>query len=106
MAERPGNFVNLNGEIVGRHSGKARRFSLLKYFIFLPSGHQLYTIGQRAKIGGKEKRLFVSAKDPVSNEVTVVEGTDHPALFSHSFTTLTPHWITRDPFAGSCDQGT
>lgn len=65
----------------------------------------MYTIGQRARIGGREKRLFVSAKDPRTNEVTVVEGTDHSALFSLSFTTLTPHWITQDPFTGSCDPG-
>lgn len=103
--------MDLNGEIVGRHRGKlARRFmditgSSFKHFTFLTSGHHLYTIGQRARIGGREKRLFVSAKDPGSNEVTVAEGTDHPALFSHSFTTLAPHWITQDPFTGSCDQG-
>ena len=35
--------------------------------------------------------------------MTVAEGSNHPALYTHSFTTLVPHWISHDPFRESCD---
>eukprot|EP00731_Ephydatia_muelleri_P003766 Em0001g3766a len=56
-------------------------------------GHHLFTIGQRARIGGHPVAWFVVGKDPVRNTVIVAEGTSHPALFCHSFVTEKPHWI-------------
>ena len=67
------------------------------------TGHHYYTIGQRARIGGRKCRYFVCGKDAAANVVTVAEGSDHPALYTHSFTTLPPHWISCDPFKKSSD---
>ena len=72
------------------------------YFVWY-TGHHMYTIGQGARLGGKKSKLFVSDKDPAGNVVTVVEGSDHPALYSHSFSTTVPHWICQDPFTDSHD---
>ncbi len=60
----------------------------------LVPGHHLYTIGQRARLGGHSQPYCVTCKDPHTNTVTVVEGTSHPALYTLSFITLRPHWIT------------
>ena len=81
------------------HLGVALRFM----FGYLLTGHHYYTIGQRARIGGRKCRYFVCGKDAAANVVTVAEGSDHPALYTHSFTTLPPHWISHDPFRKSCD---
>jgi tRNA-specific 2-thiouridylase len=48
----PGNILDLEGSIVGRHGG-----------------HPAYTVGQR--LGIKGKRLYVVRKDALANEVTV-----------------------------------
>lgn len=63
----PGDFVDLQGNIVGRHDG-------LPY----------YTIGQRKglAIGGPGEAWFVAGKDLATNRVLLVQGEEHPALFS------------------------
>ena len=66
-------------------------------FLFLIAGHHLYTIGQRARIGGCLRPYFVVAKNSTDNTVTVAEGPTHPALYTHCFTTSQPHWITCTP---------
>lgn len=38
----------------------------------LHNGQHLFTIGQRARIGGQPHPLFVAGKDPATNTVTVV----------------------------------
>ncbi len=59
----PGDFVDENGNVLGRHKGIIR-----------------YTIGQRKGLGISFGRpVFVSAIDPIRNTVTVA---DEPALFS------------------------
>ena len=71
------------------------------------SGHHFFTIGQRARIGGHHIAYFVANKDHHSNTVIVVEGSIHPALYTHSFTTSQPHWITEsspDPLHNSYEQ--
>lgn len=35
-------------------------------------GHHFFTIGQRAKLGGKANAWFVASKDPQNNTITVV----------------------------------
>ncbi len=66
-----GNFVDLGGNILGKHSGMIR-----------------YTIGQRKGLGiALGKPAFVVAKDPVKNTVTLGENKD---LFSKH---LTAHGI-------------
>jgi len=50
----PGNFVDADGHVMGRHSGVAN-----------------YTIGQRKGLGAFGRPVFVSKIDPVSNEITL-----------------------------------
>lgn len=58
-----GNFIDENGNTVGRHKGIIR-----------------YTVGQRKGLGiSYGRRIFVTAIDPSNNTVTLA---DEPALFS------------------------
>lgn len=77
----PGNFEDLDGNIVGTHEGMA-----------------YYTIGQRKGmgIGGAGEAWFVAGKDPLRNAVIVVQGMDHPALFCDSLVATELSWISKD----------
>ncbi|MFG1496537.1 tRNA 2-thiouridine(34) synthase MnmA [Saccharospirillum sp. HFRX-1] len=80
---QPGVIETLEGEVIGEHQG-------LMY----------YTIGQRQGlgIGGTrnhgEAPWFVAAKDLERNVLTVVQGTDHPALFTNRMTLSHIHWVS------------
>ncbi len=69
IPEKPGDIVNLEGEIVGRHEG-----------IFF------YTIGQRhlgtnLKIKGADKKpYYVVSKNVKTNTLVIAEGDDNPVL--------------------------
>lgn len=65
---QPGNIVNLNGEVVGRHEG-------LMY----------YTIGQRhgLGIGGPGDAWFVVGKNAKTNELVVGQGDDQELLYAN-----------------------
>ncbi|MDU2065311.1 MAG: tRNA 2-thiouridine(34) synthase MnmA, partial [Sporomusaceae bacterium] len=74
---KPGNFVNLQGEIIGRHQG-------------LP----LYTVGQRKGLGIAAGRpLYVVALDYERNEVILGENQD---VFASAFVAHDLNWITLD----------
>ena len=40
--------------------------------VSLSLGHHFFTIGQRAKLGGRANAWFVAGKDPQNNTITVV----------------------------------
>lgn len=63
----PGDFINTEGQVVGKHDGAA-----------------YYTIGQRKGlgVGGPGDAWFVVAKDVEKNTVTIEQGGDHPALYA------------------------
>ena len=73
---KEGNIIDENHEVIGTHSG----------LIF-------YTLGQRQglKIGGvkgaPDLPWYVAKKDLKSNELTCVQGNEHPLLFSNELTT-------------------
>ena len=78
---QPGIIETLDGEQLGEHQG-------LMY----------YTIGQRQGlgIGGTrhgEAPWFVAAKDLVRNVLVVVQGTDHPALFTRYLRLADVYWV-------------
>ncbi len=75
---KPGNFMKLNGEVVGKHLGQA-----------------YYTIGQRKGLGlgGPGSPWFVVAKDMESNTVFVERGEEHPALYASTLTANEITWI-------------
>ncbi len=78
---QPGNFVDEQGHVIGRHKGAAR-----------------YTIGQRKGLGiSAETRLFVSGKNMAENTVTV--GLES-ALFHSSLLADEWNWIAAPPAVG------
>jgi tRNA-specific 2-thiouridylase len=80
----PGDIVTERGEPIGRHRGLA-----------------FYTLGQRGglEIGGRagqrEDAWYVAAKNLASNELTAVQGHDHPMLVSRALTTGPCNWLVQ-----------
>ena len=76
IQDSPGIMCDENGEVLGEHKG-------------LP----FYTLGQRQGLGiGGQKSLenkpwYVAKKDIDNNVITVVQGNDHPLLFSKRLST-------------------
>ncbi len=71
LPTQPGKMVDPDGKIIGEHMG-------LMY----------YTLGQRKGlgIGGPGEPWFVADKDLERNTLLVVQGHDHPLLYSRSLT--------------------
>ncbi|KAM3924454.1 mitochondrial tRNA-specific 2-thiouridylase 1 [Leptodactylus fuscus] len=81
LEPHPGNFVSIeDGKILGTHKG---------WFLF--------TLGQRARIGGLRDAWFVVDKDVATGDVFVAPCTDHPALFRDLLRTDRMHWISEEP---------
>jgi len=86
LPEEPGNAEMPDGTVVGRHCG-------LMY----------YTLGQRqglgigGRVGGSAEPWFVAGKDKSRNVLTVVQGRDHPLLWSDGLIAADLHWITKEP---------
>jgi tRNA-specific 2-thiouridylase len=82
----PGAIVTLDGEQIGEHRGLA-----------------FYTIGQRqglgigGRAGAAPAPWYVADKNMRDNELLVVQGSDHPALFSLALTADSVHWIAGSP---------
>ncbi len=78
----PGLMQTPTGQVMGTHQG-------LMY----------YTLGQRQGlgIGGPGEPWFVAAKDLQHNLLTVVQGHDHPALYSQSVQVEQLSWIAGAP---------
>jgi len=82
LGYNPGNFENLQGEILGQHSGAA-----------------FYTLGQRKGlgIGGKGEAWFVVGKEMSRNVVIIEQGSDHPSLYCDSLTATELSWVAGAP---------
>ncbi len=82
LPAQPGDIVTPAGKIIGRHDG-------LMY----------HTLGQRKglNIGGRrdasEQPWYVAAKNLQQNTLTVVQGDQHPLLFSQSLVAQQLNWI-------------
>ncbi|MBX2848636.1 MAG: tRNA 2-thiouridine(34) synthase MnmA [Acidiferrobacterales bacterium] len=79
LKPNPGNMVDTDGKTVGQHDG-------LMY----------YTLGQRQglNIGGPGEAWYVAGKDMTNNELLVVQGHDHPAMFTQTVSASETHWIS------------
>ena len=79
LKPNPGNMVDEKGKTVNQHDG-------LMY----------YTLGQRQglDIGGPGEAWYVAGKDLERNELLVVQGHDHPALFTQTVVATTPDWVS------------
>ncbi len=86
LPERPGDTETPSGEVIGEHCG-------LVY----------YTLGQRQGlgIGGRSdagnEPWFVADKNNSRNVLIVVQGRDHPLLWSDGLFAGNVHWITGEP---------
>lgn len=74
-----GHFVDLSGKVLGKHDGVC-----------------FYTLGQRKGlgVGGPGEPWFVAKKDMSKNEVTLVQGETHPALYADGLEAVELNWIT------------
>ncbi len=82
LGYQPGNFVDSKGNVLGRHVGAA-----------------FYTIGQRKGlgIGGSGAPWFVASKNLATNEVLLVQGENHPALFRAFLQADELFWVQNPP---------
>jgi tRNA-specific 2-thiouridylase len=73
-----GNFVDLEGKILGQHDGMC-----------------FYTLGQRKGmgIGGPGEAWFVVSKNFDRNEVVLAQGQDHPALYADGLEAVELNWL-------------
>jgi tRNA-specific 2-thiouridylase len=90
LPRAPGAMRTPEGRIVGEHIGLA-----------------FYTIGQRQGLGiggtrdGDGAPWYVAGKDPARNELTVVQGHDHPLLKRRALTAADLAWVSgASPDAG------
>jgi len=81
LPAKAGEIRSIDGKVLGRHNG-------LMY----------YTIGQRRGLGiggtGTGEPWFVARKDIENNILYVVQGADHPELFSKSLIAADVNWIS------------
>lgn len=83
LPHTPGPIVTLDDEVLGTHQGLA-----------------FYTLGQRQglQIGGLRRfgpqPWYVAEKRQADNALVVVQGTQHPALFSHAALAEAPNWLS------------
>ncbi|CAG9100707.1 unnamed protein product [Plutella xylostella] len=68
------------GQVVGEHNG-----------------FHNWTIGQRCCLENYKDAYFIFQKDLESNNIFVVAGTKHPALWNNLVFTGEPHWIHSEP---------
>ena len=82
LPARPGPMESADGRPLGTHRGL-----------------MFYTIGQRhgLDIGGPGSPWYVAGKDLERNALIVVQGRDHPALWSGGLAAGRPHWIGPAP---------
>jgi tRNA-specific 2-thiouridylase len=84
LPAQPGDIKNLSGEILGKHDG-------LMY----------YTLGQRKGLGiggkGTGEPWFVIEKDLANNILYVVQGEDHPALYTNGLIGVNLNWVSGNP---------
>ncbi|XP_058937659.1 mitochondrial tRNA-specific 2-thiouridylase 1 isoform X2 [Kogia breviceps] len=81
LQPRPGKFISIeDNKVLGTHKG---------WF--------LYTLGQRANIGGLREPWYVVEKDSTRGDVLVAPRTDHPALYRDLLRTGRVHWVAEEP---------
>lgn len=90
LPAQPGEIQTPDGKVIGEHMG-------LMY----------HTIGQRQGLGiggvkgANEEPWFVAQKDLTRNVLVVVQGTDHPLLYTNHLIAQQAHWINGVPSSSS-----
>lgn len=97
IPDKPGKFIHYeSGKVLGEHLG-IHYWTIGKCFKRIYNKNIIFLlIGQRTKLWDLNKN-FVYRKDPVSNIIFTVSGTQNPLLFSDIFFTENPFWISENP---------
>ncbi|KAJ8720233.1 hypothetical protein PYW07_012276 [Mythimna separata] len=78
---KKGKFIDIDsGQVVGEHGGLHK-----------------WTVGQRCGVPSHKEAYFIFKKDLDTNDIYVVSGTKHPALWNNICFTGSPHWIHSEP---------
>lgn len=86
LPAKPGPIQTLDGRVIGEHQGV-----------------MYHTLGQRHGLGiggqreGRDAPWYVVDKDCRHNTLTVVQGADHPQLYSAGLIAAQVHWIAGAP---------
>jgi len=81
IPSKKGNIIDEHGNIIGEHGGVA-----------------FFTRGQRHGIKlSAPLPYYVAERNIQENTITVVEGREHPALFSRSVGVVNMHWLLSTP---------
>lgn len=81
IEDTPGKFIDLDtGEEIGEHRG-----------------FHHWTLGQCCHLSGMWKKYFIAEKHPETGNISVVAGSEHPALYTSSMLTGKMHWIHKPP---------
>ncbi|XP_034178382.1 mitochondrial tRNA-specific 2-thiouridylase 1 [Osmia lignaria lignaria] len=81
IPDKSGDFIDMeSGQVVGKHTG-----------------FHHWTVGQKVKLQSFPNAYYLFKKDTTTNNMLVVVGTNHPALYSDMVKTETPHWISAEP---------
>ncbi|RLV94821.1 Mitochondrial tRNA-specific 2-thiouridylase 1 [Spathaspora sp. JA1] len=82
LEPNPGDIVTEDGKVWGRHGGLWHATIGQKSSISMPQGDPKY-----------KGTWFVSAKDPVKNQLIIVKGRDNPKLYKDHVSLNTLDWI-------------
>ncbi|KAL0829140.1 hypothetical protein ABMA28_003992 [Loxostege sticticalis] len=78
---KKGSFIDIDtGQVVGQHGGLHK-----------------WTVGQRCCLADHKDAYFIYKKDLDTNNIYVVAGTKHPAIWNNLCFTGEPHWIHSEP---------
>ncbi|KAB0396623.1 hypothetical protein E2I00_020152 [Balaenoptera physalus] len=89
--------TSLEDEEVFQQKHIKRPEGLFRNRFEIRNGWFLYTLGQRAKIGGLREPWYVVEKDGARGDVLVAPRTDHPALYRDLLRTGRVHWVAEEP---------
>ncbi|XP_075216587.1 mitochondrial tRNA-specific 2-thiouridylase 1 [Lycorma delicatula] len=90
------NFKEFISEYVPKYSGRIIHIESGKQ-IGTHSGVHHWGVGQRFRIAGFPKRTYIAQKTAETQDVLVVSGHDHEALYIKGLETEPPHWICDIP---------
>ncbi|RXJ66976.1 tRNA 2-thiouridine(34) synthase MnmA [Halarcobacter ebronensis] len=86
----PGDIVDENGKIIGKHKG------LICYTLGQRKGIGLGGIKENEGPNNIHKPWYVAKKDVKNNTLTIVQDTNHPLLMSKSVEASHMHWVLEE----------
>lgn len=91
------NLYDFISEYVDRNPGELIDFASGRVW-GQHDGIHYWTVGQRARIAGSAKKMYILRKQKDRRTILLCAGGDHPGLFTNILYTEPPHWIDKNPF--------